>query len=170
MRTSRLRTLTSRAALFLGAAGALYSAEALACGCFAPPPAVPVIQAGERILFIEDNGVVTAHIQVQYSGQGEFGWLLPLPSIPKDSTGKDGIDLGIDELFTQLLNTTQPKYILTRKYDSCGNSRDFAGGTANMGGRRRPHRAARTPAARWCCRRTSAPTTWPSSTPRTSRR
>lgn len=97
--------------------------EAVACGCFAPPdPSVPVVQAGERILFAHQNGEVTAHIQVQYSGKpGEFGWLLPLPSVPKNKAGKDGIDLGVDELFSQLTATTQPKYRLTRKYDDCGN-------------------------------------------------
>ena len=30
-----------------------------------------------------ENGVVTAHIQIQYAGDAQdFGWLLPLPSIP----------------------------------------------------------------------------------------
>lgn len=95
---------------------------ALACGCFAPPdPSVPIVQAGERILFAHENGEVLAHIQIQYSGKpGEFGWLLPLPSVPKDKTGKDGIDLGVDELFTQLTSTTQPKYRMNVVRPDCG--------------------------------------------------
>ncbi len=107
------------------------SGDALACGCLAPPdPSVPLVQAGERLLFVEDNGQVTAHIQVQYSGKpGDFGWLLPLPSIPKTRDGKDGIDVGSDELFTQLIATTQPKYRLQRNYDQCGSSRNTFGGS-----------------------------------------
>src|SRR4051812_35562779 len=77
--------------------------EAAACGCFAPPdPAVPVIQAGERILFAHKDGEVLAHIQIQYSGKpGDFGWLLPLPAVPKNTKGEPGIEVGVDELFSQ---------------------------------------------------------------------
>jgi len=100
--------------------------EAAACGCFTPPdPSVPVVQAGERILFSMDNGNVTAHIQIQYQGNAaEFGWLLPLPSVPT-------LELGVDELFNQLTSTTQPKYRLTRKYEgNCG----FGGNSRGIGG------------------------------------
>ncbi|HXI56662.1 MAG TPA: DUF2330 domain-containing protein [Polyangia bacterium] len=92
------------------------SPQARACGCFTPPdPSVPVIQAGERIAFAMKDGTVTAHIQIQYQGSAsEFGWLLPLPSIPT-------MELGTDELFNQLTTTTQPKYRLVRKYEgNCG--------------------------------------------------
>lgn len=85
--------------------------EADACGCFVPPdPTVPIVQAGERILFGMDQGEVTAHIQVQYSGPAsDFGWLLPLPSVPE-------MELGSEELFAQLTTQTQPKYRLDREY------------------------------------------------------
>ena len=78
-----------------------WSRPAEACGCFAPPsPAEPIVQAGERILFAVRNGVVTAHIQVQYAGDAkDFGWLLPLPSVPT-------LSVGTDELFTQLNTAT----------------------------------------------------------------
>jgi len=97
---------------------ALFGREAAvrACGCFAPPdPSVPIVQAGERILFAVKDGQVTAHIQIQYSGAAkDFGWILPLPSVPT-------LEVGTDELFTFLINTTQPKYRLVRNYDgSCG--------------------------------------------------
>ena len=74
-----------------------WSRPAEACGCFAPPePAEPIVQAGERILFAVKNGVVTAHIQIQYAGEAkDFGWLLPLPAVPK-------VGVGSDELFTLL--------------------------------------------------------------------
>lgn len=86
--------------------------EAEACGCFVPPdPSVPIVQAGERILFAMKDGIVTSHIQVQYSGDAaEFGWLLPMPAIPV-------LELGVDELFTELISTTQPQYVLERKYN-----------------------------------------------------
>jgi hypothetical protein len=86
--------------------------DASACGCFTPPdPSVPVVQAGERIAFALDGGQVTAHIQIQYSGDAkEFGWLLPLPQVPT-------LDLGTDELFNQLIAQTQPKYKLNRVYE-----------------------------------------------------
>ncbi len=95
-------------------AGALHFSapnDAEACGCFVPPdPTVPIVQAGERILFGMQNGVVTSHIQVQYSGAAEeFGWLLPMPSIPE-------MELGTDELFAQLIAQTQPTYRLDREY------------------------------------------------------
>jgi MYXO-CTERM domain-containing protein len=85
---------------------------AQACGCFTPPdPTVPIVQAGERIVFAQENGEITAHIQIQYSGSAtEFGWLLPLPADPV-------LELGTDELFAQVIATTQPKYRLTRVYE-----------------------------------------------------
>src|SRR5688572_27257792 len=83
------------------------AAPALACGCFAPPdPSVPVLQAGERIVFGVYNGQVEAHIQIQYSGNAkDFGWLLPLPSLPT-------LELGTDELFRRLLERTQARFTL----------------------------------------------------------
>jgi hypothetical protein len=112
--------------------------DANACGCFTPPdPSVPIVQAGERILYAMENGVVTAHIQIQYAGDArDFGWLLPLPSVPE-------MELGTDELFASLTSTTQPKYRLVQKYDgNCGfnpsnfgrgASADSAGGTGTGG-------------------------------------
>jgi len=78
---------------------------ARACGCVAPPdPATPVVQAGERIVFYVEDGKVTAHIQIQYAGPAEeFGWLLPMPSLPE-------FKLGSEDLFTQILPVTQPLY------------------------------------------------------------
>jgi hypothetical protein len=106
-----------------------------ACGCFTPPdPSVPIVQAGERILFAMAGGQVTAHIQIQYQGSAsDFGWLLPLPSVPT-------LELGTDELFTDLTTTTQPKYELQRIYDgNCivpgfGSGGATAGAPQNSGG------------------------------------
>ncbi len=110
----------------------LWSQRVEACGCFTPPnPTVPVLQAGERILFAVKNGEVTAHVQVQYSGAAgqEFGWLLPLPSVPT-------LELGTDELFTRLLTTTQPRYQMNTVLDAhCQQFNSGAGGgQATSGG------------------------------------
>lgn len=94
----------------LSAAQLLAPSDAAACGCFAPPdPTVPIVQAGERIVFAPDGqGNVVAHIQIQYRGEPQdFGWLLPLPAVPE-------LELGVDEVFTQAIATTQPKYRLTQ--------------------------------------------------------
>ncbi|HEY8145550.1 MAG TPA: DUF2330 domain-containing protein [Kofleriaceae bacterium] len=95
--------------------GALYlghAPEAHACGCFAPPdPTVPVVQAGEAIAFHMDGNKVTAHIQIAYRGKAEeFGWLLPVDAVPT-------LEVGTDELFVQLISTTQPVYRLQAEYN-----------------------------------------------------
>lgn len=124
---------TPRLALATGAAAlammALPVQRAEACGCFAPPdPSVPIVQAGEQIVFSHDDGMVTAHIQIQYQGDAnEFGWILPLPSIP-DMT------LGTDELFAQLVATTQPKYRLDRIFENSCNAIPTLSGTTNDSG------------------------------------
>ncbi|HEY2744080.1 MAG TPA: DUF2330 domain-containing protein, partial [Polyangia bacterium] len=103
-----------------------YNSDARACGCFTPPdPSVPIVQAGERIAFAMSGGTVTANIQIQYQGNAtDFGWLLPLPSIPT-------LDLGTDELFTQLLATTQPQYKLNRVYEGSCSFDPSRGGVFN---------------------------------------
>ncbi|ACY15859.1 DUF2330 domain-containing protein [Haliangium ochraceum] len=96
-------------ALALGAASGLTPVPAAhACGCFAPPdPSVPVVQGGERILFAMNDGVVTAHVQIQYNGAAdEFAWLVPLPAEPT-------LGVGTDELFTRIIAATQPTYQVT---------------------------------------------------------
>ncbi|MBL8916050.1 MAG: DUF2330 domain-containing protein [Archangium sp.] len=95
-----------RALLILCSLGvALISRPADACGCFAPTTVVsPVVQAGERILFAVRDGKVIAHIQIQYVGDAQnFGWLLPLPSVPTMKAGSE-------ELFERLLEETTPVY------------------------------------------------------------
>jgi hypothetical protein len=125
-----MRTLTSLALLGLALG---YTTDASACGCFTPPdPSVPIVQAGERIAFAMQDGQVTAHIQIQYQGTAtDFGWLLPLPSVPT-------LELGTDELFTALTSNTQPKYKVNKVYEgncSFDPSRGFGlGGTPSANG------------------------------------
>ena len=120
--------LLSALVLFLVLAVTLASRPAEACGCFTPPnPTVPVVQAGERILFAVQNGQVTAHVQVQYAGgDADFGWLLPLPSVPT-------LELGNDELFARLITTTQPRYLLSVVRDATCFQSSGSGGAAGGG-------------------------------------
>src|SRR3954471_1752974 len=92
----------------VAAAAVTQATDARACGCFAQPsPATPVVQAGERILFAHEGDEVIAYIQIKYQGAADqFGWIVPLPSIPK-------VEVGTDELFTILDNNTLPSYALT---------------------------------------------------------
>src|SRR5450755_175351 len=102
--------------------GILFEAEAMACGCFAVTPQTPVVQAGEKILFAKEGDNIVASIQIQYSGSaGEFGWLLPLPSVPT-------LELGTDEIFDTLTSKTQPSYILTTNNACTGTSSSSGGG------------------------------------------
>jgi hypothetical protein len=92
----------------------LVERTALACGCLAPPtPATPVVQAGERILFAHDGNDVLAYIQISYKGAADqFGWLVPLPSVPT-------LELGSNELFTALEGRTQVSYRLNQNRLYC---------------------------------------------------
>lgn len=116
-----IKTISS-VLLTAAVAVATWAAPAEACGCFAPPdPTVPIVQAGERILFATSNGQVTAHIQIQYAGDAkDFGWLLPVPSVPT-------LKLGTEELFTQLTATTQPRYFVQVKATGNCNGGPFFG-------------------------------------------
>src|SRR5262249_42891508 len=114
----------SVAALLLG-----HAARALACGCFAPPdPPAPLLPARERLPVSRAGGVVTAHVQILYSGQAkDFGWLLPLPSVPE-------LSLGTDELFADLIAATQPQYVVAPDLSDCsrgGGGGSFCGGTSS---------------------------------------
>jgi hypothetical protein len=80
-----------------------------------------VVQAGERIFFAVQNGRVIAHIQIQYAGDAQdFGWLLPLPSVPV-------LKAGSEELFTQLEATTAPRFLLGRTATGTCNRGLFLG-------------------------------------------
>ena len=85
--------------------------DARACGCFTPPdPANPVVQAGERILFAMDGNTIRATIQIQYAGSAaDFGWILPLPSVPT-------LEVTTDELFFALARGTQPSYVVSSRF------------------------------------------------------
>lgn len=107
-----LCTLTLGAAL----ATALAPRIADACGgmfCDGGPMPMPVDQTGENILFVWEGDYIEAHVQIQYTGEAaEFGWVLPLQSVPEFSVGSQ-------PLFDALLASTVPTYGYTQTRDDC---------------------------------------------------
>ncbi|MDB4969538.1 MAG: hypothetical protein JWN44_5227 [Myxococcales bacterium] len=121
------RTLLSLTAIVAVAA---HATDAAACGCFARPnAATPVVQAGERILFAHEGDEVIAYIQIKYQGAADqFGWIVPLPSIPT-------LEIGTDELFDVLDNNTVPQYLLTSTRQLCdGTTATMTGSNDGCGG------------------------------------
>jgi MYXO-CTERM domain-containing protein len=102
---SKLRTPRALGAIAVAAVLSAFSAQdALACGgCFSPPSPTPdqiVVQDAERVLFVRDEKNKTSHVwvEVRYSGLAkDFGWVLPLPKLPKVGVGTgmafDALDL-----------------------------------------------------------------------------
>jgi hypothetical protein len=103
---------------------------ALACGgtfCDRPtsptaPPAMPVDQTGENILFVMDGKSVEAHVNIQYTGDPErFAWIVPVPTIPTS------IEPGSQPLFSNMLAATVPTLsVASVRGDSCST---FGAGT-----------------------------------------
>ena len=78
---------------------------ARACGGFFCQT-TPMNQAAERILFVVDQGIVTTHVQIEYSGDAaDFAWILPVPSVPD-------LQISHNEIFNQLQLATQPTFVL----------------------------------------------------------
>ena len=108
---ARAATLTAALALALVA-----PRPASACGGFFCQNQ-PMDQAGEKIAFSIDGDMVTAAIQIQFAGTSpEFSWVLPLPSEPEN---EGGMDVGSEELFTALLQRTQPTFTVEWEESPC---------------------------------------------------
>ncbi len=83
---------------------------ARACGGFFCTT-VPMNQVAENILFIQGDGTVTTHVQIQYSGTAaDFAWILPLPTVPE-------LAVSHNQIFTQLQRATQPSFQLNFQWD-----------------------------------------------------
>lgn len=81
---------------------AISPSDTYACGGFFCG-GVPVDQAGEDVLFVIDEGRVTAHIRIAYQGAAEdFSWVVPVSAVPE-------IDVGTDEVFDVLSMATSPR-------------------------------------------------------------
>lgn len=121
-------------ALGMAATGALFPSSASACGGFFCMN-VPMDQAGEKIVFSFDGDLVTAVIQIQFAGEAkEFSWVLPLPSEPLQ---EGGMEIGSEELFTRLLQNTNPTF--TVNWDTSNGCNPYWGqimfdGAPNAGG------------------------------------
>jgi hypothetical protein len=106
--------MVRRVVPLVAVAALLVPTLALACGGFfcsggaGRPP--PVIQTGEKILFAAgENGEVTAHVQILYSGEPRaFAWVVPVPSQPT-------LSVGSDQLFSIIDSTTQPTFSVSWK-------------------------------------------------------
>ncbi len=78
---------------------------ARACGGFFCTT-FPMNQVSEQILFVADQGTVTTHVQIQYTGSAaDFAWVLPVPSLPD-------LKVSHNEVFRQLQFATQPSFVL----------------------------------------------------------
>ncbi|MEM6992533.1 MAG: DUF2330 domain-containing protein, partial [Myxococcota bacterium] len=100
--------------------------EARACGgtfCDTGPAAMPVDQKGENVLFVVEDGMVEAHVQIQYTGNPEqFAWIVPVMAAPE-------IEVGSDLLFQAALTATVPTFTLnTRAEDNCQSDQGNAFG------------------------------------------
>ena len=99
----------------------LLPGQAAACGgffCNAAEP-VPIIQAGEQIVFARTGDLTHMHIQVSYDGDPtSFGWLLPLSERPRGDDGEPApleelLRLSHPKLFDRLSQGTAPRFELT---------------------------------------------------------
>jgi hypothetical protein len=86
--------------------------SAWACGGFFCQ-AVPIVQAGEQVIFRQDGNMVTAVVLIQYAGEAQdFSWVVPVPGIPELSTGSDVV-------FSSLEQITRPVFNLTTTGNPC---------------------------------------------------
>ena len=77
---------------------------------------MPVPQTGESILFVKGDGVIEAHIQIQYDADGqaeEFAWVVPVMAQPE-------LSVGSQSLFDALATGTAPTYGTTNWFEPCG--------------------------------------------------
>ena len=67
---------------------------------------IPVDQAAERIIFTVDPGVVSAYVQINYTGNApDFAWVVPVPSVPE-------VDVAEIDSFNDLQAATDPVFML----------------------------------------------------------
>jgi len=119
MSGNRLLALTALPAL--AAAVWSFAAEpARACGGFFCSANAPVNQAAERIIFSKnEDGTVTAVVQIQYSGPSEeFAWVLPVPGIPD-------VEVSSDLAFRRLQQASNPQYVTNTTVEGeCADGRN----------------------------------------------
>ena len=98
-----MRTLL--VAIATAAVASIVAAPALACGGFFCG-GTPIDQTGEDILFAVNGRNIEAHVRIAYTGDAEsFSWVVPVPGVPE-------LEVGTDEVFTQLGFATSPSWNL----------------------------------------------------------
>jgi hypothetical protein len=116
----RMRHVSLLASL-LGLAGIALAAapsQAHACGGLFCNSSQPVNQSAERILFTaNDDGTVTAVIEIQYEGPSEkFSWVLPVP-------GEPTLAVSSVNAFDRLQQQTNPQFMLQTTFEpGCPNA------------------------------------------------
>ena len=108
------RSFRASFALLLPALMLLPAPQSRACGGFFCSN-FPMNQVAENILFIQGEGTITTHVQLQYSGAAsDFAWILPIPSVPE-------LAVSHNQIFTLLQFATQPGFQLNFQDDAgCG--------------------------------------------------
>ncbi|MEZ4268843.1 MAG: DUF2330 domain-containing protein [Myxococcota bacterium] len=107
----------------LATAGLILTPTARACGLFACSAATqtPIVQSGERVVFIRNKAHTTMHVEVSYLGEPtSFGWILPVPTRP---VLEDGTPAPLDQIvrvssqvvFDRLTEATTPRFGLERR-------------------------------------------------------
>jgi hypothetical protein len=101
------------------------SADAEACGCFAPPLPSPgaaefaVNQQAEQIIFEVDGSTVSAHVRIFYQGDPEeFAWLLPMPNVP-DLELSNGLLFGLVDEQTAPQTGSQAENVCPQQQYTC---------------------------------------------------
>lgn len=83
-----------------------YAPKANACGglfCDSASGQL-VLQAREDILFVQDGGMIEAHVAIQYQGAPDaFAWIVPVPS-------ETTVAVGSPYLFSRLSAQLQPSF------------------------------------------------------------
>lgn len=91
--------------------------SASACGgtfCDSGPTAMPVDQTGENIIFVMGDGIVEAHVQIQYQGDpAKFAWIVPMQQVPE-------VTVGSEQLFDNIMAATRPVYGFNTVAAQCG--------------------------------------------------
>ncbi len=104
---------------------ALFAAPAFACGgCFSPasPTAEQIVrQNAERVLFVRDGTTSIVWVEVRYTGLAkEFGWVLPVPKLPKVGVGSASVFDGLDaQLGARYVGSSGPAENCRDPWDGC---------------------------------------------------
>ena len=111
----------------VAALAAASPSEADACGgtfCDGGGPQVMAVdQSGENVLFTMQDGVVEAHVQIQYQGDpAQFAWIVPMQAVPE-------VEVGSQPLFDAVMSATVPTFTLNSRFDGrdCGGGRGGGG-------------------------------------------